>query len=334
MKVSICMISYNQEKFVAQAVESVMMQDVNFEVELVIGEDCSTDSTREVLLELRDKYVGNIKLLLPENNLGMSRNFFETVRVCDGDYIALLEGDDYWTSPTKIANQVAFLEANPQCVACFHDVQVIGNCTEGIMGVAHAQTDPTFQFLEPPQEVLSIENLLLENYIPTCSFMVRHDAIQHIARSLSDSFSHLKLVDWPLFILLAQYGDIGWIKGAWATYRLHEGGVWSGKNRIYRAEKACEMYETLLPLLPSWTEVIKLCLRNCVWFLVLEYEKDGNITAAKSYLSRYLRISPLKNVIKPNVFKAIFRIHARKIYCAIVLVRAKIQKIKRSIMEI
>lgn len=91
------MITYNHEKFISQAIESVLMKKTNFDYELVIGEDCSTDRTRKICIDYRKEYPDKIKLLLRESSLGIHRNFVDTLKECTGEYIVLLEGDDYWT---------------------------------------------------------------------------------------------------------------------------------------------------------------------------------------------------------------------------------------------
>ena len=103
VKVSVAMITYNHERFIAQAIESVLMQQTDFAVELVIGEDCSTDKTRAIVCAYGERYPERIRLLLPERNQGMIPNFVATMNACQGQYIALLEGDDYWTDRIQAA---------------------------------------------------------------------------------------------------------------------------------------------------------------------------------------------------------------------------------------
>ncbi|OFX17425.1 MAG: hypothetical protein A2033_07810 [Bacteroidetes bacterium GWA2_31_9] len=118
--VSVVMISYNVEKFIEKAVESVLEQKTNFKVELVIGEDCSTDNTRKIALEYQNKYPNIIRVLLPEKNQGLTPNCVATHNACKGKYIALLDGDDYWTNPNKLQMQVDFLENNPSYSGSAH----------------------------------------------------------------------------------------------------------------------------------------------------------------------------------------------------------------------
>src|ERR1700739_2391661 len=111
--ISVCMITYNHEKYIAQAIESVLAQKTNFPVELVIGDDYSTDSTRKICLDYKKKHPDILKLRFPDKNMGMMPNFIANLKECDSRYIALLEGDDYWTDPYKLQKQFDFLEANP-----------------------------------------------------------------------------------------------------------------------------------------------------------------------------------------------------------------------------
>ena len=106
MKVSIAMVTYNHEKFIAKALDSVLMQRTDFDYEIVIGEDCSSDNTRNIVIEYKRRYPDNIVLFLNEKNLGMYGNCSQVFQACQGEYIAVLEGDDYWTSPDKLQKQV------------------------------------------------------------------------------------------------------------------------------------------------------------------------------------------------------------------------------------
>jgi glycosyltransferase involved in cell wall biosynthesis len=123
-KVSVRIITYNHEKYIGSALDSVLMQEVNFPYEIVIGEDCSTDNTRKILLEYKERHPDLIRLLLHEKNTGIHYNIRQTVATCRGRYMAMLDGDDYWTDPHKLQKQVDFLDNNPGCPLCFHSVEV------------------------------------------------------------------------------------------------------------------------------------------------------------------------------------------------------------------
>ncbi|HEX9927582.1 MAG TPA: glycosyltransferase, partial [Pyrinomonadaceae bacterium] len=126
-KVAVFMVAYNHARYIAQAIEGVLMQETDFPFKLFIGEDCSTDETRNICLSFKEKYPNKINLILNEKNLGGAPNALNVYKVCFeyGDYVAMCEGDDYWTDSRKLQRQIDFLEANPDFSVCFHPVKII-----------------------------------------------------------------------------------------------------------------------------------------------------------------------------------------------------------------
>lgn len=106
-------ITYNQEKYIAQALDSILSQEHDYSYEIVIGDDCSHDSTPAILKEYAAKYPGIIKLKINESNVGMVRNYFDTIERCSGKYVALCAGDDWWL-PGKVKLQVDYMESHPE----------------------------------------------------------------------------------------------------------------------------------------------------------------------------------------------------------------------------
>ncbi len=125
--VSVVTSAYNLEKYIAKAIESVLNQKVNFKLELVIGEDFSTDNTKVILLSYQEKYPDMIRVLLTEKNLGITPNCIRIHNVCKGKYIALLDGDDYWTDNNKLQKQIDFLENNVEYSGSAHQSTVLYN---------------------------------------------------------------------------------------------------------------------------------------------------------------------------------------------------------------
>jgi glycosyltransferase involved in cell wall biosynthesis len=234
MKASVLMITFNHEEFIAQALESALMQQVNFDYEIVIGEDCSTDSTRSILNEYRNKYPDIIRLLLPDKNVGMHKNFIQTLQACQGQYIALLEGDDCWTSPQKLQKQVDYLDNHSECVICFHNVIVFYKNKDQI--ISYGNQCPANQ-----KEISTLEDLLLCNFIPTASVMCRRGLVCE----LPDWAYKLSLADWPFHILNAHYGKIGYINEVMAAYRLHSAGAWNGKSREGQLKETIKTLENM-----------------------------------------------------------------------------------------
>ncbi|MDA1381025.1 glycosyltransferase [Plesiomonas shigelloides] len=124
IKVSVCVVTYNQEKYIAECLQSLVDQVTNFPFEIIVGEDCSTDKTREIVLEFQNKYPDIIKPLLHEQNVGASKNYLMTHAKACGKYIAHMDADDY-ALPGKLQAQADFLDKNPKCNMVFHRMDVI-----------------------------------------------------------------------------------------------------------------------------------------------------------------------------------------------------------------
>ncbi|MDF2189659.1 glycosyltransferase [Paraflavitalea sp. CAU 1676] len=215
--VSVCAVTYNHESYLAQCLDSLVMQQTNFAFEVIVGEDCSTDSTRKILREYDQKYPGIIKPIYHQRNVGAARNLFEhCLLMAKGKYIAICDGDDYWTDHLKLQRQVDFLEAHPGCVLSFHRVK---------------QVDQHDRFLQQQETTTEIRFYSWEDIlhisIPTLSVVFRN-CIPHYP----DEVYQAKSGDTFLFGMLSRYGgaaDLGFIG---AAYRVHAGGTFSGKSQV------------------------------------------------------------------------------------------------------
>lgn len=215
MKVSIAMVTYRHERFIAQAIESVLAQRTNFDFELVIGEDCSPDATREIVRAYAEKYPDRIRLQLPEKNIGLTRNLSRTIDACRGKYVAWLEGDDYWISPDKLQRQADYLDQNPDCAWCFTRAKVVNAEGEPV------EVGPAVRTVKPKY---TLEDYLKRLFQPrACTVMFRHRLFERFP----EWFFKLPTGDMPLHVMNAQHGDIGFIDEEMSAYRIHPGGVWS-----------------------------------------------------------------------------------------------------------
>ena len=209
------MITYNHEKYIAQAIESVLMQKTDFVWELVIGEDCSIDGTRKICLEYQSRHPDKITVLPAVENLGIRKNGIRTLRACRGRYIAFLEGDDFWTVSDKLQIQVDFLESNPDFVLCFTREDMIDEADS-------EDVRPRYREIK---EISTIEDLCLEDYISSPTVLFRN--MENIKEQF---FPDCETFDWVLWVFVAQYGKIKFIDKVTAVYRVHEGGVFSKKS--------------------------------------------------------------------------------------------------------
>lgn len=207
---SVCMTTYNQEKYIAQAIESALMQKTNFDFEIVIGEDCSTDRTKEIVANYARKYPDKIKSILNERNIGIIPNFVNTLNNCSGKYIAILDGDDYWTDPYKLQKQVDFLEANPDygVVHSAYDVWYEQSCK--LIKSANKNM--------PSGNVY--EELLIGNFICTSTVCIRKIIIDKVIEELGSNFYKWKQGDQPLWIGASLLSKIAYISDPMAVHQI------------------------------------------------------------------------------------------------------------------
>lgn len=176
--VSVHMVTYNHEPYIARAIEGVMMQKTDFEFELVIGDDASTDKTREICFDYQAKYPERIRVLWGDENLYRNshpagRNAERNIAHCRGEFIAWCEGDDYWTDPNKLQDQVDFLRAHPESMMC------VADCEWQYPDIESSWDYPRGARVEwvfgGDKRLLSLEEVS-NHYFHTSTYLVRTDA--------------------------------------------------------------------------------------------------------------------------------------------------------------
>lgn len=227
--VAVWMVTYNHEKYISTAIDSIVHQKTNFPIRLYIGEDCSSDSTRSICIEYANKFPELITLILQETNKGGQRNAQDVYEACfasKAKYIALCEGDDYWTDPLKLQKQVDFLESNTDYAICFHAVKIRDE----------SRNKFHHDFFTPEvTETTSILDLAKKgNYIHTPSVLFRNPG------TLPEYFKELPIGDYPLYLFNAQKGKIFKMNAEMAVYRLHNAGYWSTQETTVKQEKAID----------------------------------------------------------------------------------------------
>jgi glycosyltransferase involved in cell wall biosynthesis len=220
---SIVMIAYNMEQYIRQAIDSVLAQQVDFDYELVIGEDRSTDRTREIVLEYAARWPDRIRPILRDVNLGMNRNFKETLLQARGRFIALLDSDDYWTSSDKLQRQMEFLRSHPECSICFHNTLVLYEQGDQPTHPFHMEHPDQLISRPIPKPISTLADLAAGNFMQTGSVMFRAG----LYGALPSWYLDMPTFDWPLHVLNAEHGAIGYIDEVLGTYRVHSAGFWS-----------------------------------------------------------------------------------------------------------
>lgn len=231
--VSVKMITYNHAPYIAQAIEGVLMQKTNFPFELVIGEDCSTDGTREIVFDYALRYPKVIRVVSSKNNVGMHENSARTAGSCQGKYIAYCEGDDYWVNSSKLQKQVDLLENNLQFIGCFHNVEVINENTSFDEKIYLCDQDQ--------KKIVTAADILRRNIIPTLSIVMRRD----YNAELPQWINNLKMRDWPISFLASLKGDWAYISLPMGVYRKHIGGIWTKMTLLDQINSDIEFFETV-----------------------------------------------------------------------------------------
>jgi len=207
MKIGVMLKAYNHEAFVAQALESALAQRTTFPFEIIVGEDHSTDRTREVVERYARLHPRRVRLVERPGRVGMVRNTMDLYAASDAEYLAWLDGDDYWTSPDKLQRQVEWLDRHPRHTMCFHEAEQVdedGRATRWSLAV-------------PGRTEYSIEDILARppGFASTCVY-------RRVLRAFPSWFSTLPFCDWPLQVLHAAEGRAGWLPDVMAIYRVRD----------------------------------------------------------------------------------------------------------------
>ena len=224
-KVSICMITYNHEAYIAQAIEGVLMQKTNFNFQLIIGDDCSTDDTRNICLDYKKKYPNKIILRLPEKNLGCEQNFVKNLDACANGfkYTAICEGDDYWIDASKLQKQVDVLESNENLGIVYTDSKIFNQQT-----LTFENKIP--RFFEEKNELIA--EILKTNYIEFASVLFRNKILSELLQNvLLNDFKGNTVLDTRIILEFAQKSAIGYLPILTSVYRRAMGSV-SRPNNI------------------------------------------------------------------------------------------------------
>lgn len=217
MLVSVVMITYNHSLYIKQAIDSILSQVTDFEFELIISNDKSTDDTDLVIRETlaQNPNAHKAKYINHETNLGMMPNFVSALSNATGKYIGLCEGDDYWCDDNKLQIQADFLENNPDFSICFSNV--------GLLTSSGMKEDNRKKKIP---EVSTIKELAQNNFIHTPSVLYRN----HLIKEFPKYFVEAPIGDYFLHMLNAQHGKIKYIDKVLAVYRIHDASYWSSKK--------------------------------------------------------------------------------------------------------
>lgn len=299
IQLSVRLMTYNHADYIEQALEGIDKQKTNFVFELLIGDDFSSDDNLEKIKaykfqnsNLRVNILNRKKgdeYWVERQEKGRLFNFIDILNHCQGEFIALLDGDDYWTDESKLQQQFDFLKNNSDFAICFHPVSLLVD--DKIDGVTNEQNT---------RDQYGIEDLLENNFIYTASAVFRASALP---KPFPEWYYQLPIGDWPLHLLLSQSGKIHKINSPMAAYRTHLGGIWSkrdkksdhliwGKMSLMLSNQLIEKVRK--PLRKEAAHKFYLNLKH-----VLDNRMNHLILTSFIYYYRTAQYRPIKHLVSP-----------------------------------
>lgn len=215
-KVSVCLITYNHEKYIQKCLDSILEQKTNFEFEIVVGDDHSTDLTSKIVHEYAQKFPNKIRAFVRAKNIGAKFNYLHSFFQCNGEYIVHIEGDDFFSDSQKLQIQADFLDQHQQYSACFHNALML----------FEDESDREDYYINPPDQksIIYTNDFLVEKetwFMATASVMMR----KNLVKTLPKWFLGCKSGDIPLYVILSEAAPIAYINRVMSVYRRHLEGL-------------------------------------------------------------------------------------------------------------
>lgn len=232
--VSILCLAFNHEKYIKDTIEGFLMQKTTFPIEIIINEDCSTDDTATIIHEYEKKYPKIIKPIYQKRNVysqGININAEYMLPLATGKYVALCDGDDYWTDPLKLQKQYEVMEANASCQMCLHRVKEINDKVQ----TSNELTIPTNELKTGIYKSVDFMKFLGEgNFFNEVCYFFRREEYTYYQKNypkFAEAFMKNKSDDVPMLLYFGQLGDIYYINESMAVYRRFTSGSWSEDNK-------------------------------------------------------------------------------------------------------
>jgi glycosyltransferase involved in cell wall biosynthesis len=304
------MTVYNQEKYVGEAIEGVIRQQTSFPFELIVADDCSTDGTREICEQYAAEHPDVVRYTRRERNLGMMANFCRTLEECDGDYIAICEGDDYWIDVNKLQLQFDFLETHEDfSMACHNHYQLRG--TELVESYSELKDD---------FRSLTTTDYMLDPHFQTASYFLRRSAMP---KPFPEWYSNVLAGDHFLVLLLSLKGKIGFFNRRMSVFRVFATSMTGSRGplsikenfvehlRLFDIDTKGEFSETIRKVIRRWDLAYKVYepigyfsklfffIRNLA-FYVSNFERVGGLKLGAKYVFSLGAFERVKHSVSPT----------------------------------
>lgn len=239
--VSVLIVTFNHRQYIAQSIESALIQQTDFPYEIVVGEDCSTDGTREILLRYQKRNPDKIRLLLHARNIGASANFLFTFAQCRGRYVAILEGDDYWTSSVKLRRQTVLLESNPKASFCFSKADEVRELHSGENKFIRQRKPQIIKEFYGPEDAIMIPSEISH----ASTLLLRNGIVDY-----PDWFPNVANGDTIIAGLYLRKGPAVFLNESTSVYRVHGKGMYTSMTSIVATAESLRTMNKLFELEP------------------------------------------------------------------------------------
>jgi len=307
---SVEILTYNHEEYVAQTLESILTQQHDYRYEIIIGDDYSSDNTRQILLTYKEKYPDIITLIFNKTNLGLIKNFFNVLDHCSGKYIMDCAGDDYWIQG-KVQTQIAFMEAHPDAGMCYGKLKEFDQNTGQFIDI-RGGANTTF------------ETLIEKNTIPVLTTCLKHSVFNAYITEMEPANKPWNVEDFPMWLWFAFRSKIYFIDSIFGVYRRLSGSI-SHPTTIQKKidfelsinlirSFYCEYFSVPFNAQIKEDEIYRNAIRDAV------YNKNTKLISA---ISKKIQ-TPLK---KDNILF----LTVNPFFCRIMLLWYKLKEIKKKI---
>ena len=238
---SVVMVTYNTERYITQALDSIIEQKHNYLYEIIIGDDFSTDGTRDILMQYKEKYSDIITLIFNENNLGMIKNYFNVLSHCWGKYIMAC-ADDYWL-PGRVEQQIQYMEMHPETGMVYGKVQLYYEKESKFGEIAGSKTTTVYE-------------LMKINGIPAQTFCIQNELVKKYIREIDPLSKEWLYEDYPMWFWFAYNSKIKFIDTIFAVYCIREGSIAHPKN----IENKISIYDNIIAIRKFYADYYKITL--------------------------------------------------------------------------
>ncbi len=278
--VSVCVITYKHAEFLGQAIKGVLSQKCKFNLEVIVADDGSNDEADLIALDYQKKYPEKIRVLLARRNLGkicggFHLNFLRAMSACRGKYVAILEGDDYWTDPEKLAIQTEYMDQHPDCAVSTHNLDIL--YPDGCLGISDRDLDKT---------VYELEETLEHFIVPTASVMIRRSLLPLPFPSWA--YDLPGLAGYLVYHAMKGGGHMKFIPRVMGVYRMHPGGVHSHLTNLRQNQNGLRGRDLLQRNMFPKSRALARLIRRFAINVFLNHMMDRSYGEARAVARRYL----------------------------------------------